>query len=177
MFSFFPVFCFVLLLSFGMNVLQCNLKFDLERNGKDLAKLSLAIPPQLIRLCQTVSFVFLEKQIDLLPGGYKFLTWPSGQVYLVHLLGTFAVTKKHAIHKWFQEHLVEQFNHLFSYTWLWCCDRSYRDSVHTCKSKNTMSIWLAMIHIYNLVMGIHKEHIFGIYIIYIKHELSIFLRS
>ena len=74
MFSFFPVFCFVLLLSFGMNVLQCNLKFDLERNGKDLAKLSLAIPPQLIRLCQTVSFVFLEKQIDLLPGGYKFLT-------------------------------------------------------------------------------------------------------
>ena len=49
-------------------------KFEFKRNEKDLAKFSLAIPPQLIRLCQTVSFVFLEKQIDLLPAGYKFLS-------------------------------------------------------------------------------------------------------
>ena len=56
---------------------------------KILANFSLAVPPQLIRLCQTVSFVFLEKQIDLLPAGYKFLSWPSGQGYSTHLSGAF----------------------------------------------------------------------------------------
>ena len=64
------LFCFALLVAPKLDVSQCDKTIKDKRIWVWFSL--LAQPCELIRLCQTVSFVFSEKQIDQLRTGYEF---------------------------------------------------------------------------------------------------------